>query len=201
MTKREGPRIEILLRRLAEIPHWFRRESLSGEGLPREIDPIAIVRDLLSDLGCENPRLLYPEPITPPKTTAATSAEQTRLTLILAWLLHDGWFRERRGEFVEKAIDIFQTTPARFSGVVKPDRFIDDPERREELARLCLDILGLRPAGETDEQASDRLASLDSVERGKVIREARAAEKRAREVREAMARKAAQEAAPTYGRE
>jgi hypothetical protein len=45
------------------------------------------------------------------------------------------------------------------------------------------------------------LMTLDSVERVKVIKAAREAEERARQVREEMARKAAEEAAATYGRE
>jgi hypothetical protein len=64
-----------------------------------------------------------------------------------------------------------------------------------------LRALDLRPAGESVVQAQDRLTTLDSVERVRVIKEARAAEERARKIREEMARKAAEEAAAAYGRE
>jgi hypothetical protein len=74
------------------------------------------------------------------------------------------------------------------------EKFISDPDRREELARLCLKGLGLRPAGETEAQAQDRLGTLNTAERQRVIAAARAAEKRAQEIRDAMAREAARQA-------
>ena len=43
------------------------------------------------------------------------------------------------------------------------ERFVSDPERREELVRWVLARLGLRPAGESEHQAADRLSALDSV--------------------------------------
>ncbi len=45
----------------------------------------------------------------------------------------------------------------------------------------------------------DRLNTLDSVERKRILEATLAAEKRAREVREAMARAKAQESASRYG--
>ena len=69
-----------------------------------------------------------------------------------------------------------------------------DPDRREELARLCLKDLGLRPAGESLAQAQDRLNTLSSVERQRVIGAARQAEERTRAIRAEMARKARAEA-------
>jgi len=59
----------------------------------------------------------------------------------------------------------------------------------------------VRPAGETAAQAQDRLAAVSSGERLRVIEAARLAEERAREIREALARKAAQEAADKWTRE
>jgi hypothetical protein len=50
-------------------------------------------------------------------------------------------------------------------------------------------------------QAADRLNALDSLERDRVIRETRAAEERAQKVREAMAKKKAEEAAARYSPE
>jgi len=79
--------------------------------------------------------------------------------------------------------------------------FVRDPDRREELVRLCLRDLGLRPAGETVAQAQDRLATLNTAERQRVLQAARQAEERARAIREAMAKQAAEEAAAQYSRE
>lgn len=201
MTTSEGPRIEILVRRLAETPEVFRREPRHAAGHGGGIDLAAIVHDLLVDLGWQKPRILRLEDIMQGKIAPATFSERARIALVLAWLLHDDWFLSRPGEYCDGIHAGIRRIPERFCGVVKADSFIDEPDRREELARLCLRQLGLRPAGETDEQAADRLASLDSIERANVIRETRAAEKRARDIREAMARKAAEEAAATYGRE
>jgi hypothetical protein len=57
------------------------------------------------------------------------------------------------------------------------------------------------PAGETAEQAADRLSTLDSQTRNRVEAEARAAEVRASEVRAALKRKRAEEAAARASRE
>ena len=76
-----------------------------------------------------------------------------------------------------------------------------DGDRREELVRLCLSELGIRPAGETVDEATDRLNTLDSVERVNVVRKTRKAEARARKIREEMARKRAEEAAARYSPE
>jgi hypothetical protein len=67
------------------------------------------------------------------------------------------------------------------------------------LARMCLAALGLRPMGETLEQAQDRMSTLDSTERQRLLRATAEAERRAREVREAMARKQALESASRFG--
>jgi regulator of extracellular matrix RemA (YlzA/DUF370 family) len=59
----------------------------------------------------------------------------------------------------------------------------------------------MRPAGETVAQAEDRLISLSSAEHARVLRASRDAEKRAQEIRAALARKAAEESADKYTRE
>ena len=80
-------------------------------------------------------------------------------------------------------------------------KFVTDPDRREELARLALARLGFRPAGETLAQAQDRLTTLNSAERARVMKAAQAGEQRARQIREALVRKAAEESADKYTRE
>jgi hypothetical protein len=89
--------------------------------------------------------------------------------------------------------------------------FYTDPDHREELARTVLARLGYRPAVETPAQAQDRLVSVSTAERQRVVnaarsvekraRETRDAEKRAREVRAALARKAAEESADKWSRD
>ncbi|MES2639426.1 MAG: hypothetical protein V4850_08070 [Myxococcota bacterium] len=74
-------------------------------------------------------------------------------------------------------------------------------ERREELVRRCLRALGARPGGESVAEAEDRLAQVDVVARTRILKDAAERERRTRELREAMVRAAAEEAAAKMGRE
>ncbi|MCI0461831.1 MAG: hypothetical protein L0Z62_33185 [Gemmataceae bacterium] len=197
----EGPLLEVLTRRLAECPEEFLAEPRVGT--VGTIHVAAVVGDLMLDLGGS--------PL--PRTRAGTfrtgldrkGKNRLRCILVACWLLHDGWFRARR-RFAEPALRFLAEGLNELAALVDAPRLVTDPDRREELARLCLEALGLRPAGETAEQAEDRLTTLSSVERERVIRASRAAENRAAElreqaVREAMARRAAEEAAARYSPE
>jgi hypothetical protein len=115
-------------------------------------------------------------------------------------LLHDPWFREQT-RYGPAAADFLTGGLTQLGSLAKAPTFIADPDRREELARLALRDLGLRPAGESEAQAQDRLATLSTAERNRVMAAARQAEERARKVREAMAKQAAEEAAAQYSRE
>ena len=197
--KEEGPQLENLTRRLAECPVDFLAEprARGGEG---QVEVAAVVFDLLRDLGG---RVLSREEaegfrLSDPKSK--DERNRLRLILIASWLLHDVWFRSR-DQYADKSYELLTEGLREVATLVDPQKFVSDPDRREELARLCLKGLGLRPAGETVEQALDRLTTLDSVERVRVVRAAREAEERARQIREEMARKAAEEAAANYGRE
>jgi hypothetical protein len=82
--------------------------------------------------------------------------------------------------------------------LVDPLKFIRDPDRREELARVTLRALSLAPAGETKSQAADRLSTVDSIKRHEVLLAAKAAEERAAAVRKAMEEERSREAAARY---
>lgn len=195
----EGPILESLTRRLAECPADFLAEPRDGSG-EGAVHVAAVVYDLLLHLGG------------PPLTKEQLAAfefknrkskedrNRQRVTLVASWLLHDPWFLYR-GRFAARAYIFLIEGLKDLANLAQAEALVADPDRREELARLCLKALDLRPAGESDAQAEDRLATLDSVERSRVVREARAAEARARQVREELARKAAEEAASVYGRE
>ena len=87
-------------------------------------------------------------------------------------------------------------------GAVAPVDLLDrDEDRREELVRRTLRAVRLALPGESSQEAEDRMRQVDSVERHRVLRAAAQREKRSREVREAMARKAAEEAAAKVSRE
>jgi hypothetical protein len=119
---------------------------------------------------------------------------------VLGWLLADDWFVRTRPD-MPTLLALLGTTAGELAEQNAAAKLITDPDRREELARVALARLGLRPAGETIAQAQDRLMTLSSAERQRVLRASRAAEERARAIREALARKAAQESADKYTRD
>jgi hypothetical protein len=193
----EGPLLETLTRRLAECPAEFLAEPRIGS--TGVVDVAAVVSDLLCDLGGA---LLDAQsaPVFRPAGQHKKHRNRLRTVLVASWLLHDPWFREHR-RFALAVQDLLTEGLNELAELVQAPQLMSDADRREELVRLCLKALGLRPAGETAAQAEDRLTTLNSAERQRVIREAQAAEQRARAIREAMARKAAEEAAAKYMRE
>lgn len=190
----EGPQLERLLRRMTECPQDFLEPPAHGK--QPGIDVAAIV--------CDQIRAFRADP--PPETESRTIEQiraakprQQQFMALVAWLFCDDWFLVRPalvpamwGVFVSQEL-------AQLAAVVQPAAAVHDADRREELVRTCLAGLGLRPEAETQAQAQDRLAMLDSAERQRVLRATAAAERRAREIREAMARAAAQDAASRYG--
>ena len=116
--------------------------------------------------------------------------------LIGAWLLSHPAFVGLVD--ADSALTFLSMTMAELMKIVLARRCVTDDDRREEMARLCLRDLSVIPAGETREQAQDRLSSLSSVERQRVLREMVAAEKRAAAVRAAMKAQQAREAASQY---
>ncbi len=197
--QREGPPLETLTRRLAETPGDFLAEPWTGDHAAGTVHVPAVVHDLLTRLGGPPP----PPPAGGPDALALDESQRDRprlaLTLLLCWLLDDDWFHRTRPAPAD-LLPLLGEQAAELSRVPAA-RFVTNPDRREELARLTLARLGARPAGETAAQAQDRLTALSSVERARVLRAARAAEERARAVREALAAKAAQESADKFTRE
>ena len=149
----------------------------------------ALVADLCRSMG-----------VLPAQAPAFENARHATVAAIGVWLLRDDWFAGKRalGGRIESLVN---TRVKELAARVDPRLLVTDAERREEFARACLAGLGLRPAGESAEQAADRLNALDSIEREKVMRATRDAEARAREVREQMAKRAAEEAAAKATRE
>ncbi len=195
----EGPLLEVLTRRLAECPAEFLAEPRVGRG--GQVSVAAVVADLLHDLDGTRLTPAQAEAFQPRVAQGAASQRNwLSLVLVAAWLLHDPWFQQAR-RFGPAAAEFLSTQLGELAVLTPAPKFVADPDRREELARLCLRGLGLRPAGETPAQAADRLATLSTAERQRVLQAARQAEERARAIREAMAKKAAEEAAAQYSRE
>ncbi len=191
----EGPDLQALTHRLSECPADFLAEPMIGSrGV---VDVAAVVSDLVRALGGT---LLTAAELARFRGTSDLMARRLQITLIASWLLYDPWFRDQQ-RFAAQAMSLLSETFGEVAALVEPDAFVTDPDRREEFVRLCLRALGLRPAGESEAQAADRLNTLSSVERTRVVQETRAAQERVRQVREAMRKKAAEEAAAAYGRE
>ncbi len=186
---REGPLLETLTRRLADCPAEFLAVPRVGETGSVHVD--AVVSDLLRDLGGEGLSAADARQFQPRNR----KADRARLSLVLlaGWLLHDAWFRDRPG-FAAPALQLLRDGLTELAATTAAAKFVSDPDRREELARVCLSQLGLRPAGETIAQAQDRLATLNAAERQRVIKAARQAEERAEKIRAAMKRQAEEEA-------
>lgn len=184
----EGPSLESLTRRLAECPAEFLAEPhIGSKGV---VNVAAVVADLLRDLGGS----VLPVDVAAFESKYGTqNRNRMRLTLITTWLLHDPAFLQQEG-IAEKARDFLTNDLREAAEHTQAQKFVSDPDRREELARLCLKGLGLRPAGESEAQAQDRLATLNTAERQRVIAAARTAEQRAQEIRRKMAEEAAKRA-------
>jgi hypothetical protein len=192
----EGPPLEALLHRLVETPSEFLAEPRIGQ--QGEVDVAAVVWDVLRDLGAKPPAESEMSQFRPRAAGAKAKRNQLQLVLLTCWILGDSWFRNQP-ELATKAHAFLEQTLSELEAYLPAGRLLNDPDRREELVRRLLHELDLRPAGETAAQAADRLQTLDSAERERVLREAAKAERRAQAVREAMARAAAQDAANRYG--
>src|ERR1041385_5940376 len=193
--QREGPILESLTRRLAETPEDFLSEPRIGS--VGQVRVAAVVGDLLRQLDI---------PFTLDRLTPFAGADargdrnRLAITLVLCWLLSDDWFRVAKPNG-DQLLQLIHSEAAELAAQAASKRFVADPDRREELARLALARLGFRPAGETVVQAQDRLSTLNSAERARVMQASRAAEERARKIREALAKKAAEESADKWTRE
>ena len=191
--KHEGPVLEVLLRRLAETPRDFLDPPRIGK--TGSVHIAALVFDL-SHLIKDACTL---DELTPFRTASANETNWLTLCALGCWLLAD----ENLHEHLRKAPVLLFLGPTLqlMAREYAANKYLLDPERREEFVRIALSDLGLRPAGETEPQAQDRLQALSSTERRRIIAAAREAEKRAREIREALISKAAAEAADKYTRE
>jgi hypothetical protein len=193
-----GPHLEILTHRLADTPAEFLAEPrIAGVANAQAVAVAALVNDTVLLHGARAPAASLQGFV-----GAQVKMDRNRLALamILCWLLADEWFIAQRlpqhdllQVLGEAARELAASTPAH--------QFTQDPERREELARIVLARLGFRPRDESVAQATDRLSAISGTERRRLLEASRLAEQRSREIREALAKKAAEESADKWSRE
>lgn len=189
-----GPPLERVMRRLAETPEDFLAEPLIGE--TGQVVTAALVADLFHALGHQ----IAAADLTGFAATSSMDRNRLMLVAIAVWLLADDWVATAASDRAALA-GLLGERVTDLAGAGKADAFVNDAERREELARTVLAALGLVPAGETEAQANDRLSAVSAAERRRLLRASRDAEERARAIREALIRKAAEESADKYTRE
>lgn len=190
-----GPPLETLLRRLADTPPDFLDEPRIGAS--GQVSVAAVVNDLLA---------LGPGRATRQELQRFDSGDpgadraRLKIALVMSWLLADDTF-QAAGLARADLLRVLDETAGELAALAPATKYLQDPDRREELARVVLARLGLRPQGETPEQAADRLSALSASERQRLLQASRAAEARARAIREALVRKQAEDSADKWTRE
>lgn len=190
-----APPVERLVHRLAACPDAFLAPPRIGDAGVVSVG--AVLGDAVRARGAELPEA-WLDAVGPAVADAGTE-RWLRAVLVTCWLVADDELDGLVG--ADALLGLLTADLRALTDLVAPEDLVGDDDRREELARLLLRSCGVVPAGETEGQAADRLATLDSVSRTRVEAEARAAEQRAREVREAMERRRAAEAAARASRE
>ena len=196
-----GPDLFYLLQRLKSCPNEFLLSPIllnPPKNYKGEIQTASLVNDLLLDLGLsEDPKIIFN---TLQLKHSAENVNYLQLVLIASFLIGDNWFLQSK-KFGLKAKELFLNKLKPLALLVEAKQFVLDSERREELVRFCLKELNLKPNGESETHANDRLTTINSIERQKLIEESKAAQRRAQELREAIARREAEEAASKWNRE
>ena len=191
------PPLADFLRWMSEMPEPFREPPL---GFPNgRVAVHAVVGDLVETWSGQPAESSLREAFKP---TGAGQLEQNRLRWVLA-ACHLLWHPALRtcDAETDRLKKLLVQDIASLAAVVPVDQLPVDEERREELIRRALGTLGLLLPGETEKEAADRLTQVDSVEHRRLLRAAADRERRTREVREMMARRAAEEAAAKVSRE
>jgi hypothetical protein len=193
--QKEGPPLQQLLHRITATPPDFMAEPRIGN--KGEVHTVAVVRDLLAAKGhlVDIARLSAFA-----GRNVKTDRNRLSIALLMSWLLADPALAIEQ-EHLTDVLTLLNDDAKRLAEYTNARQLFEDPERREELARLTLSKLGLRPAGETVAQAQDRFTSISSLERARILAASQEAEARARAIREQLAKKAAEESANKWTRE
>ncbi|MBI4952995.1 MAG: hypothetical protein HY908_13255 [Myxococcales bacterium] len=167
--------VERLSNRLAAAPACFLLPV--DARLTGNVEVAAIVADLFRDRATRAAEPAELEAVRMASALAGDARKAARrhlgVALVAAWLLHDEAFA---GTDAGKLAALLTGRLRELAALVVPRAFVEDPDRREELVRVCLDALGLAPDHERPADAEDRLATLDSTKRARLLADARARE-------------------------
>jgi len=193
-----GPHLEALTHRLADTPVEFLAEPrIAGVVNAQAVSVAALVNDILLLHGARAPAASLQGFL-----GAQVKVDRNRLALamITCWLLAGDWFIAQR--LAQPALlQVLGDAVRELAAATPAHQYTQDQERREELARIVLARLGFRPRDESLAQATDRLSAISGTERRRLLEASRQAEQRAREIRQALAKKAAEESADKWSRE
>ncbi len=185
------PNVSEMIHHIKQCPAEFLgqpdRNGRSG------ISTEALVNDTVRTLTADD---TAPRPID--ITAAKRSLAELSLQQICCWALSHPFFRQIDDGWLRQ---FFCRGLSEVAPLVKPEQWVKDEERAEELARIIFAACGHCPGGESEAEAADRFDSVNTIKRLKVIEETKAAMERAQEIRRQMAEKAAREAANVYSRE
>lgn len=194
MSPVAGPPLELLLRRLIDTPPDFMDAPRMHKG--GQVATAALVADLIALHGGRATL----QDLAPFMPGVDTDSNRLIVAAIATWWLSANELSPLQLERA-RLLAVLNEAVSELAGAAPAEHYVAEPDRREEFARVLLDRLGLLPEGETLAQAQDRLSSVSSLERRRLLEASRAAEARARAIREALARKAASESADKWTRE
>ncbi|MDX1958111.1 MAG: hypothetical protein SFU98_06035 [Leptospiraceae bacterium] len=199
LKMQEGPELIELTNWLLNFPNEYKTPIWNSKGkadfATGQIHHYAIYGDMIRHVTGMYPTSNEFSSILNPKFL--NSKNLLGLTLLASYLLFHPWFKDRKGlkVLIQKLINS-KFVP--YIDLVPWENFWKDSERREEFSRFCLFYLDFFPKGEDEKKALNRLLTVDSVERRRVILETKKAQERAQALREELARKEAEEAASKW---
>ena len=188
MTTSEGPAMTQLHHRMTSTP-----EVVINGDLPLHLTPL--VHDLVFSYSSQ----FLPNQLDPFRKTLAQCPWHIASYLMLYFLADPAF---KACNFSSEALLIsLQNTAQELFDAGNNRVYVEDVDKREEFIRVVLASLKLRPEGETQAQADDRLLTVSSLERKRIMQASRVAEERAERIRKQMAAKAARQAADKLSRE
>lgn len=184
--------VDQLLHHVGHMPPVFLEEPRIADA--GTVDVSAVLGDVFAAIGAPPPdRDGYGY-----DPDDAKQRNRQRVLLIAAWI---AWAVRADIDDARRLQALFRTELVQLAALVDADQFAKDPDRQEELVRTVLNVLQLQPTGETRSQTTDRLDSLSTVQRTKILKAHQKKLERARELEAELKRKQREAQSSRYGRE